>query len=105
MIDRFGLLPEPTQTLFSISQLKQQATAMGIKKIDVHSEGGRIVFSSEPNINLSALISLIQNQPQIYKLDGQDKLRFTTKFENVEQKTTFMFSLLSAIKAQSNSRN
>ena len=105
MIDRFGLLPEPTQTLFSVSQLKQQATAMGIKKIDVHSEGGRIVFSSEPNIDLSALISLIQNQPQIYKLDGQDKLRFTTKFENVEQKTTFMFSLLSAIKPQSNSRN
>lgn len=33
MIDRFGLLPEPTKTLFSISELKQQATAMGIKKL------------------------------------------------------------------------
>jgi transcription-repair coupling factor (superfamily II helicase) len=97
LIDRFGLLPEPTKTLFSVSELKQKATAMGIKKIDVHSEGGRIVFLSEPNINLSALISLIQTQSQVYKLDGQDKLRFATKFENVEHKITFVSALLGLI--------
>lgn len=94
LIDRFGLLPEPTQTLFSIAELKQQATILGIKKIDVHSEGGRIVFLPQPNIDLNKLISLIQTQPQIYKLDGQDKLRFTAKFENVEQKITFVSALL-----------
>ncbi|MDD5214627.1 MAG: transcription-repair coupling factor [Methylococcales bacterium] len=97
MIDRFGLLPEPTQTLFSVSQLKQQATAMGIKKIDAHSEGGRILFLPEPNIDLGKLISLIQTQPQIYKLDGQDKLRFVHKFENVAEKIDFISALLGLI--------
>lgn len=97
MIDRFGLLPEPTKTLFSLSQLKQQATALGIKKIEVHSEGGRILFSEKPNINLDALIALIQNQPQVYKLDGQDKLRFIHKFQDVEEKVTFVFNLLNQI--------
>jgi transcription-repair coupling factor (superfamily II helicase) len=93
MIDRFGLLPESTQTLFSIAELKQQATAMGIKKVEVHSEGGRVLFLPEPNINLSALISLIQTQSKIYKFDGQDKLRFVQKFENIEQKVIFVTEL------------
>jgi transcription-repair coupling factor (superfamily II helicase) len=97
MIDRFGLLPEPTKTLFSITELKQQATALGIKKIDVHSEGGRVLFLPEPNIDLGALILLIQTQPQVYKLDGQDKLRFVQKFEGVEAKIKFVFALLNTL--------
>lgn len=97
MIDRFGLLPEPTKTLFSISELKQQATAMGIKKIDVHLEGGRIVFLPEPNIDLNALIALIHTQPSCYKLDGQDKCRFVQKFENIEQKILFLVMLLKTL--------
>ena len=97
MIDRFGLLPEPTKTLFSVALLKQKATNLGIKKIDVHSEGGRILFEAEPNIDLGALISLIQNQPQIYKLDGQDKLRFVQKFKDVEVKIEFVSALLGKI--------
>jgi transcription-repair coupling factor (superfamily II helicase) len=98
MIDRFGLLPKPTKTLFDITELKQQATLLGIKKIDVHSEGGRCVFLPAPNIDLGALISLIQTQPQIYKLDGQDKLHFVQKFENVEQKITFVAALCQQIR-------
>jgi transcription-repair coupling factor (superfamily II helicase) len=97
MIDRFGLLPEPTKTLFHITELKQRATAMGIKKIDVHSEGGRVLFLPAPNIDFGQLISLIQTHPQIYKLEGQDKLRFVQNFENVEQKIAFVTALFSQI--------
>lgn len=97
MIDRFGLLPEPTKTLFSVALLKQKATHLGIKKIEVHSEGGRVLFTEQPNINLEILISLIQNQPQVYKLDGQDKLRFVNKFEKVEGKIGFIFALLAKV--------
>jgi len=97
MIDRFGLLPEPTKTLFSVTLLKQKATQLGIKKIDIHSKGGRILFEVQPNINLGALISLIQTQSQIYKLDGQDKLRFVQKFNNSEEKILFVSELLKVI--------
>jgi transcription-repair coupling factor (superfamily II helicase) len=97
MIDRFGLLPPPTRTLFSVALLKQQATILGIKKIDVHSEGGRVLFETQPSINLSALISLIQTQPSCYKLDGQDKLRFVHKFEDIENKILFVSALLNAL--------
>ena len=35
MIDRFGLLPPPAQNLFRIAELKQQARALGLRRIDV----------------------------------------------------------------------
>ena len=98
MIDRFGLLPEPTKTLFIMTELKQQATKMSIKKVELHAEGGRVLFLPEPNIDFGKLISLIQIEPKIYKLDGQDKLQFLQKFENVEQKIKFVTALFLQLK-------
>ena len=94
MIDRFGLLPEPVKTLFNVTELKHQAEKLGIKKIEANVGGGRIIFTSEPNINPEQLINLIQTQAQIYKFDGADKLRFIKPFENTEQKLTFINELL-----------
>jgi len=94
MIDRFGLLPEPVKTLFSITELKQRAETMGIKKIEANAGGGRLVFSSEPKINTEQLITLIQTQAQVYKFDGADKLRFVKPFETTEQKLEFINELL-----------
>ena len=94
MIDRFGLLPEQVKALFSLTELKQQAALLGLKKIDVHAAGGRLVFSSQPNINTEALITLIQTQPQIYKLDGMEKLKFIKNFADTEEKCDFVSQLL-----------
>jgi transcription-repair coupling factor (superfamily II helicase) len=94
MIDRFGLLPDAVKTLFSVTELKQQAEKIGIKKIDATAVGGRIVFAAAPKVNAEQLITLIQTQAQIYKLDGMDKLKFTQAFENVGQKVEFIGNLL-----------
>jgi len=77
MIDRFGLLPEPTKTLFALSGLKLMATPLGIRKLDFGANGGRITFRDKPEIDPMAIIKLIQRLPRVYKLDGQDKLRIT----------------------------
>ncbi|NEK92127.1 MAG: hypothetical protein G3W63_21835, partial [Xanthomonas euvesicatoria] len=34
MIDRFGLLPDPVKHLFAIAELKLQANALGVRKLD-----------------------------------------------------------------------
>jgi len=94
MIDRFGLFPEPVKTLFSVTELKQQAEKLGIKKIEANAGGGRIIFSATPNINTDQLIFLIQTQAQVYKFDGADKLRFIKPFEATEQKLEFITELL-----------
>ena len=77
MIDRFGLLPEPTKTLFALSGLKLMANPLGIRKLDLGPNGGRIVFREQPEVDPMTIIRLIQSQPRVYKLDGQDKLRIT----------------------------
>ncbi|MFE3971833.1 transcription-repair coupling factor [Stenotrophomonas sp. YIM B13575] len=75
MIDRFGLLPDAAKNLFAIAELKLQASMLGIRKLDLGENGGRIVFESKPNIDPMAVIQLIQKQPNLYAMDGPDKLR------------------------------
>ncbi len=78
MIDRFGLLPEPTQNLFAITALKLRVQPLGIKKLEAGPKGGRIVFGEQPNIDHMRLIQLVQSRPKDYKLDqAAGALRFS----------------------------
>ncbi|KAF3982030.1 MAG: transcription-repair coupling factor [Methylococcales symbiont of Hymedesmia sp. n. MRB-2018] len=97
MIDRFGLLPGAVKALFSITELKQLAVPLDVKKVDVHAAGGRIVFNTNPNINTDQLIKMIQTQPQRYQFDGADKLRFTQSFEVFDEKIQFLTDLLTKL--------
>jgi transcription-repair coupling factor (superfamily II helicase) len=75
MIDRFGLLPEPAKQLFAVTGLKLMATPLGIRKLDLGQNGGRITFRDKPNVDPRRIIELIQRSPRVYQLAGQDKLR------------------------------
>ncbi len=75
MIDRFGLLPDPVKQLFAVTAIKLGANALGVRKLDLGDKGGRIVFRPQPNIDPLRVIKLIQAQPKVYALDGQDKLK------------------------------
>ncbi len=86
MIDRFGLMPEPTKTLMRVTELKLKAQPLGIRKIEMGPRGGRLIFQPEPNIDPMAIIQLIQQQPKIFKLDGQDKLRMVRELEDGESR-------------------
>jgi transcription-repair coupling factor (superfamily II helicase) len=98
MIDRFGLLPPPTKTLFAITQLKLHAEPLGIRKIEAGPAGGRLLFKPNPDIDPVQIILLIQQQPKNYKLDGPDKLRFTHAFDSAESKIEFITALLEKLK-------
>ena len=75
MIDRFGLLPDPVRHLFAIAELKLQAGALGIRKLDLGEAGGRIVFEAKPKVDPMSVIRMIQQQPRLYAMEGPDKLR------------------------------
>ena len=97
MIDRFGLLPEQIQTLFAIHELRFVAKAIGIRKIDVYDQGGRIIFDKEPNIEPITIIQLIQSQPAKFKLDGQDKLRFIADMPDADSRLSTLSHVLEAL--------
>jgi len=101
MIDRFGLLPDPVKNLFSITTLKLLALPLGITKIDVGPQGGRIQFNDRPDIDPMQIISLVQGDPQRYRLDGQDKLRFYHEMEATEERVVATEALLQALQPTS----
>lgn len=90
MIDRFGLLPEATKNLFSVTELKLIATPLGIKKIEMGDAGGRVQFVEEPDIDPMKVITLIQTKPKIYRMDGQDKLRIIGDFPDASARFAAM---------------
>ncbi|MDH5444681.1 MAG: transcription-repair coupling factor [Gammaproteobacteria bacterium] len=95
MIDRFGLLPDPIKALFQISSFKLQATELGIRKIDLGDSGGHVSFDPKPNIDPMLIIQLIQQQPNIYKLDQKNnKLRIAKNLDDRQERITLLEELL-----------
>jgi transcription-repair coupling factor (superfamily II helicase) len=86
MIDRFGLLPEPTKNLVRITLLKLQAEQLGIKKVDGGPQGGRIEFAADTPVDPLTLIKLIQGQPNRYKFEGATMFKFMVPMERPEER-------------------
>ena len=97
MIDRFGLLPEPAKNLIAITELKLRAHPIGIRKIEAGPQGARLLFEEQPRLDPMKLINLIQSQPNTYRMDGGNRLRYLTDLELPEQRVTKMHALLDTL--------
>ncbi|HET8704653.1 MAG TPA: TRCF domain-containing protein, partial [Pseudomonadales bacterium] len=97
MIDRFGLLPDPAKNLFRITALKLRAQQLGIVKIDAGPQGGRIDFDSTTQVDPLTLIKMIQSQPNRYKLEGADRLKFTLPMPDTVARFEIIEKLLDAL--------
>jgi transcription-repair coupling factor (superfamily II helicase) len=85
LIDRFGLLPEPAQTLLDSHRLRILAKPLGISKVDASSEAIVIQFVPNPPIDPMKIITMIQSRRYI-KMSGQDKLRIELKHDDLRQR-------------------
>jgi transcription-repair coupling factor (superfamily II helicase) len=85
LIDRFGLLPEPAQTLLDSHRLRIMAKPLGISKVDASSDSIVIQFIPEPPIDPMKIITLIQSKRHI-KMAGQDKLKIDLKYGDLQQR-------------------
>jgi len=94
MIDRFGLLPPQVKNLFRATRLKLKAQPLGILKLEAGTEGGRIEFRDQPDIDPMRIIELLHSRPNIYRLDGQTKLRFNMPLETADRRFAAVEELL-----------
>lgn len=70
------------------------AQALGIKRIEAHEKGGFIEFSEQNRVNATFLIALLQNSPEVYRLDGPNKLKFIKPLITYAERLTFVSQLI-----------
>jgi transcription-repair coupling factor (superfamily II helicase) len=76
MIDRFGLLPEPAKNMIRQAELRLQAEALGIVKIDAGKEWARLEFGNTTCVDPLILVKKMQSSPGQYRLEGANSFRF-----------------------------
>ncbi|MBD8123175.1 transcription-repair coupling factor [Pseudomonas lutea] len=104
MIDRFGLLPEPTKNLVRLTSLKLKAEQLGIKKVDAGPQGGRIEFAADTPVDPLTLIKLIQGQPKRYKFEGATLFKFMVPMERPDERFTTLEALFERLTPQSSKK-
>ena len=97
LIDRFGLLPEPSKNLVALASLKLKANPLGIDKIDASANGGNLTFSQDAPIDPMFLVGLLQSQPRIYKMEGPTKLRFAIPSHDATARLALINDLLTEL--------
>jgi transcription-repair coupling factor (superfamily II helicase) len=85
LIDRFNLLPDPTEALFDCHRLRILAKPLGISKIDASSEAIAIQFVPNPPIDPMKIITMIQGKRHII-MSGQNKLRIELQYSDLKQR-------------------
>ena len=97
MIDRFGLLPDAAKNLIAVTDLKLRAAPLGIKKIDASAGGGRILFGPDPKIDAQALVALVQQEADRFKLNGAQTLAFYWDMASAWQRIEAVNGLLARL--------
>tara|TARA_B100001250_G_scaffold394141_1_gene397684 strand:+ start:31705 stop:35184 length:3480 start_codon:yes stop_codon:yes gene_type:complete len=82
LVDRFGILPDETNILFSVTSLKIKANALGIKKIIVKNNKASLTFREDTTIDPFFLTDLVKNFPHKYNLDNQYKLTYSWSIDH-----------------------
>jgi transcription-repair coupling factor (superfamily II helicase) len=94
IIDRFGSLPEATQTLLVSSEVKMLAASLKVKKLEAHGNGGYIEFEPTADINPMFLVSLLQKDPTGFALDGPTKIKFIKDLTERQVRIKYVIDLL-----------
>ncbi|MDR2991040.1 MAG: transcription-repair coupling factor, partial [Burkholderiaceae bacterium] len=99
IVDRFGKLPQPAQTLIDVHRLRVASQPYGVQKVDAAPEAINITFRPNPPIDPLEIIRLIQQNKHI-KLAGNDKLRIERTLPDPRQRALLVRDALKALKLQ-----
>jgi transcription-repair coupling factor (superfamily II helicase) len=102
MIDRFGLLPEQIKNLIAATEVRLCAQPFGVKKIEMHDNGGSVLFNEKPAIDPMSIIELIQSKSSQYKLQGQSKLLILKPTETLQARVDEIKQLFAGFRLSDN---
>ncbi|MFN5778489.1 MAG: transcription-repair coupling factor, partial [Novosphingobium sp.] len=99
MIDRFGPLPAPTANLVKLIQIKQQAIAANIAKIDVGAKGTLVSFHNDEFIDPAGLIAYTERLNGAVKLRPDSKLVVNRAWGDPAARLNGLFQLTKGLSA------
>ncbi|MEO7385484.1 MAG: transcription-repair coupling factor [Gammaproteobacteria bacterium] len=94
LIDRFGRLPEPTRNLFRMTAIRLRAEPLSIRRLDASGVGGFVEFGPRTTVSPAWIVTQLRNAPTTYRLDKQQKFRFSAPMENPEVRFAFVEKLV-----------
>ena len=74
MTDRFGPIPQPTQNLLRLIEIKQNALIAGVAKLEVGARGTLVSFHGEAPPNVPGLLAYVAKLGETAKLRPDSKL-------------------------------
>jgi transcription-repair coupling factor (superfamily II helicase) len=94
LIDRFGLLPEPTKNLFRITGIRLRANPLGIRRLELSASGGLVEFTQSTTVDPAALVRMLESEPARYQLDRRQRLRIKEELDDPEERFRFADQLV-----------
>ena len=99
MIDRFGPLPGPTANLIKLIEIKRQAIAANIAKIDVGAKGTLVTFHEDRFPDPAGLIAYAERLQGTIKLRPDSKLVVTRVWGDPKARLNGLFQLTKGLSA------
>ena len=96
LIDRFGVMPEQTQSLISFHDLRIFIQDLDIKKIDASDASIQITFASDSRIDPLKLIKLLSEDKRC-RMSGPDKIKIAVTIDDILERVQFIKDFLSKI--------
>ena len=96
LIDRFGVMPEQTQSLISFHDLRIFIQHLDIKKIDASDVSIQITFASDSKIDPLKLIKLLSEDKRC-RMNGPDKIKISVTLSDILERVKFIKDFLGKI--------
>ena len=99
MIDRFGELPSATQNLVRLIEIKHQAIAANIAKIDVGARGTLVTFHKDNFPDPAGLLAYVDKRSEAVKLRPDMKLVVNRAWGDPQSRLNGLFQLTKGLSA------
>ncbi len=99
MIDRFGPLPDATQNLIRLIEIKRQAIEANIAKIDVGAKGTLVTFHNDSFPDPMGLVAYAQRLEGTVKLRPDNKLVLTRVWKDPKSRLHGLYQLTKGLSA------
>lgn len=96
LIDRFGVMPDQTQSLISFHDLRIFIQHLDIKKIDASDTSIQISFASDSKIDHLKLIKLLTEDKRC-RMNGPDKIKIIVTINDILERVKFIKDFLNKI--------